>query len=63
VITLKLNGELVDVDPDVLFSALDSIGLADEGGVEVVNAPKGIREEIEARLNQKVDDEDVWLMI
>lgn len=62
-VKLLINGQLVEADADAIISALDSIGLADEGGIEVLDAPDDVRDEIERRINEKLDDdEEVWLL-
>lgn len=62
-VKLLVNGELVEAEADVILSALETLGMADEGGIEVVEAPDDVRDEIERRINERLnDDEEVWLL-
>lgn len=61
-ITLRINGELIETDEEKFYQALESLDTADESGIEVVG-PDHLKASIEARINAKVnDDEEVWLL-
>lgn len=61
-ITLLINGEIVHADEKSFYAALEQIGTADESGIEVIG-PLHLKDELEARINEKLDDdEEIWLM-
>lgn len=63
-VRLRLNGEMVEADKDTLYRAIEELGSADEGGIEIISAHHKVREKLERLIEEKTDDdEEVWQLI